>query len=107
MGWFDIISLVLKILSEIIQWRTDPNQAKIRAAAVATQDLNNDTESFDKALATNDANLISQHFEQLRDQVAQTTSGANTIGDTLPQTRSDIPPDFSELQKQIEAATKK
>lgn len=75
MKWVDIILTILKFALEIWRNRSDPANAKIRAAAKATKELNNDLETFDKALANNDASAISDHFEQLRLRIAKATSG--------------------------------
>lgn len=75
MGLFEIISVVLKFVIALISNRMDPVQAKLRAAAQATKDLNDDHQAFNDALKNNDADAISKHFEQLRDRVSKATGG--------------------------------
>lgn len=63
---------------EIWKNRADPVQAKLRAAAQITKDLNDDKESFDKALKNGDAIDLSGHFEQLRNRVRTSTGGSGS-----------------------------
>ena len=72
MGILEIISTILKFALEIWRNRTDPELAKIRAAAQATKDLNETRNDFNEALKSNDGVAISKHFEQLRDRVSAT-----------------------------------
>lgn len=72
----EIILTILKFALEIWKNRTDPEQAKIRAAAQATKELNENEQSFQEALAKNDGAAISLHFEHLRDRVRKATGGS-------------------------------
>lgn len=105
MSIIEIIGLVLKILNELIAWRTDPAQAKIRAAAQATASLNSDQQAFNQALVNNDGQAITLHFDQLRTQVAQITGGISTLKDTLPAANPSAPPDFTALSAEISNVT--
>jgi hypothetical protein len=67
---WQVIILALEVLLTIWKDRSNPEQAKLRAAALATRELNSDLTSFDTALKDNDADALSQHFEQLRRRVA-------------------------------------
>jgi len=69
MKFIEIILLIIKFALEVWRNRTDPDMAKVKAAAIATKELNSDIQSFDKALAANDASALSAHFEQLRKRV--------------------------------------
>lgn len=77
MGWVDLALTVLKFAIDLWSNRSNPEMAKAKAAALITRELNNDLESFDKAIKDNDPKVISEHFEQLRDRVAKLTGGAN------------------------------
>lgn len=75
-----IVEVILKIVSVLLEiWknREDPTLAKTRAAAVLTKELNDDVESFDKALKENDSNAISAHFELLHRRVSQAAPGSS------------------------------
>lgn len=75
MAWLEIILTIINFAIELWRNRQDPEQAKLRAAAQATKEFNDDKESFDKALAENDATAISAHFKLLHDRVSKATAG--------------------------------
>lgn len=77
MKWVELILTIVKFALEVWRNRTDPIQAKIKAAAAATKDLNKDIKKFDKALSNNDAHAISEHFEQLRLRILKATGAVN------------------------------
>lgn len=77
MTWLSIIGALLNFAIELWSNRANPELAKARAAASITKDMNRDLASFDKALADNDTQAMSAHFEQLRDRVAKLTGGKN------------------------------
>lgn len=78
MGYLEIIGSVLTFFMSVWKYRTDPEQAKIRAAVNATKDMNDDIETFEQALAKDDKVAIAAHFEQLRDRVLKATGGNST-----------------------------
>jgi transcription elongation GreA/GreB family factor len=69
MGVYQVITMVLNILIEVWKLRADPEQAKIRAAYLATKTLNSDLENLDEAIAKDDGAALSAHFEQLSARV--------------------------------------
>lgn len=75
MSWLSIIAAILQFAVEVWRSRADPEQARLRAAARATQQLAEDRAAFEQALARNDAEALSAHFERLRDRVKQVTAG--------------------------------
>lgn len=81
MSILEIVLKVVSVLLEIWKNRTDPALAKTRAAAVLTKELNDDIESFDKAIKSEDPAALSAHFELLHRRVSQATtrSNSNTI----------------------------
>lgn len=82
-----IVEIILKIVTVLLEiWknREDPAVAKTRGAAVLTKELNDDIESFDQALKSNDPAALSAHFELLHRRVSQASpgSGGHTIRPT-------------------------
>lgn len=71
MSILQVLAMVLDILLEVWKVRSDPEQARLRAAALATKALNNDLKQVDNALAKNDGEALSAHFEQLSVRVRQ------------------------------------
>ena len=65
MGIYQVIIMVLDILMEVWKLRADPEQARLRAAYLATKSLTSDLENVDESLAKNDGAALSAHFEQL------------------------------------------
>lgn len=78
MTFAEIFLAILTFALEIWRNRTDPVQARLRAAAAITSELSNDKESFDKALKEGNATDISSHFELLRDLVQTSTRGSGS-----------------------------
>jgi hypothetical protein len=66
---WQVILVALEVLLEVWKNRNDPELAKLRAAAVATKELNDDIDSFNKAIKEQDAAAISAHFELLRRRI--------------------------------------
>lgn len=64
-----VISMVIEVLMEAWKYRNDPEQARIRAAALATKSLSADRSKLDAAIAQNDGKEISAHFERLAARV--------------------------------------
>lgn len=75
MGIFEIIVTVVKFLIQLWQNKHDPALAKMKAAAAVTKELNEDADSVDRALASNDGKALSAHFEELRKRIARATAG--------------------------------
>ena len=71
MSIWQVVLLAIEVILEVWKNRSDPEQARLRAAAAATKELNDDLESFDKALKDGDAAALSAHFELLRRRTAQ------------------------------------
>lgn len=74
----EIILKVIEVLFEIWKNRQDPALAKTRAAAVLTKELNDDIESFDKALKDSNPTALSAHFELLHRRVSQASSRSDS-----------------------------
>ena len=74
----DIIKMVLEIALGLYKERTDPEQAKIRAAATITAQLSDNHDELRKSIVANDPVAIAAHFEQMRDRSLE------LVGDKLP-----------------------
>ncbi len=66
----EIVGLLLKVFLSIWENRTNPELAKMRAAAKITESMNADKESFKEAISKNDLNSMSTHFIDLSDKLS-------------------------------------